>query len=153
LDAFIYCSRRFTGWCFPTDEEGVLRKLGRYGLVAAVTAAIVAGASLAAAVSALGGSAQQQKALVPVTAGKPTEFRFTIPVLKRTVPKGVTTFTVTNRGTVNHDFKILGKKTLQIAPGKSRVLTVTFTKAGKYTYICTLPSHALSGMKGILTVR
>ena len=97
---------------------------------------------------------KQQKTSVPVTAGKPSEFRFSIPLLKRTVRKGVTTFTVTNRGTVNHDFKILGKKTLQIAPGKvRRVLTVTFTRTGKFTYICTLPSHALSGMKGTLTVQ
>ena len=139
--------RSFTGWCFANDEEGVLRKFWMSGLTAVVIAAV----ALVAAVSAFGGSAQQQKTSVAVTAGKPTEFRFT--VLRKTVPKGITAFTVTNRGTVNHDFKIAGRKTLQIAPGKTRTLTVTFTKAGKYTYLCTLPSHALSGMKGILTVR
>ena len=135
------------------DGEGVLHKLRKSVVVTLGLAAVVAAASLVAAVSASGGSAQQQKTLVPVTAGKPSEFKFAIPVLKRTVPKGITTFTVTNKGTVNHDFKIAGRKTLQIAPGKARVLTVTFTRAGKYTYLCTLPSHALSGMKGVLTVR
>src|SRR5215204_2617039 len=124
-----------------------LRKFWMTGLAAVVIAAV----TLVVAVSAFGSSAQQQKTIVAVTAGKPTEFRFT--VLKKIVPKGITAFTVTNRGTVKHDFKIAGRKTLLIAPGKTRTLTVTFTRAGKYTYLCTLPSHALSGMKGILTVR
>ncbi|MBA2383448.1 MAG: cupredoxin domain-containing protein [Actinobacteria bacterium] len=127
-----------------------MRKLGKSGR-AAVTAAVLAAVSLVVAVSAFGSPAQQQKTVVAVTAGKPTEFRFTLS--KRTVVKGVTVFTVTNRGAVRHDFKIAGKKTLQIAPGKSRVLTVTFTKIGKYQYLCTLPGHAPAGMKGVLTVK
>jgi uncharacterized cupredoxin-like copper-binding protein len=80
-----------------------------------------------------------------------TEFRFTLS--KKVVPRGAVTFIVVNKGTIGHDFKIAGKKTPVIAAGKSRTLKVVFTKAGKYRYLCTLPSHATAGMKGTLTVR
>ena len=60
---------------------------------------------------------------------------------------------VTNRGTINHNFRIAGKKTASLAAGKSATLRVTFTKAGKYAYLCTLPGHAAGGMKGVLTVK
>jgi uncharacterized cupredoxin-like copper-binding protein len=88
---------------------------------------------------------------VTVTAAKPSEFRFTLS--KKTVPKGAVTFKVTNKGTVRHDFKITAKKTPLIAPGKSATLKVTFKKARKYPYLCTVPGHAAAGMKGVLKVR
>ena len=44
-----------------------------------------------------------------VTLGKPSEFKFTLS--KKTIAKGLTTFKVTNKGTISHDFKIAGKKT------------------------------------------
>jgi uncharacterized cupredoxin-like copper-binding protein len=112
---------------------------------------VVALAALVAAVSALGGAAGGAATTVAVTAGKPTEFRFTLS--KRTVAKGALTFNVTNRGTVRHDFRIAGKKTVSLAPTKTATLRVTIGKAGKYAYMCTLPGHAAGGMKGILTVR
>jgi uncharacterized cupredoxin-like copper-binding protein len=58
-----------------------------------------------------------------------------------------------NKGHVPHDFKINGKKTPLVAPGKSATLKVTFTKARKYPYLCTVPGHAASGMKGTFTVK
>jgi uncharacterized cupredoxin-like copper-binding protein len=112
---------------------------------------VVALAALVAAVSALGGAAGGTATAVAVTAGKPTEFRFTLS--KRTVAKGALTFRVTNRGTIRHDFRIAGKKTVSLAPGKAATLAVTIRKAGKYAYMCTLPGHAAGGMKGILTVK
>jgi uncharacterized cupredoxin-like copper-binding protein len=90
-------------------------------------------------------------ATVAVTAGKPSEFRFTLS--KKTVPKGATTFKVTNKGTLPHDLKIARKKTRLIAPSKSATLKVTFKKAGRYPYLCTVPGHAAAGMKGVLRVR
>ena len=87
---------------------------------------------------------------VVVVAGKPSELRFTLS--KKSLPKGLTTFAVTNKGTLQHDFRIAGKKTPLIKKGKKAVLRVTFTKAGKYPYICTVKGHALGGMKGTLTV-
>jgi uncharacterized cupredoxin-like copper-binding protein len=85
-----------------------------------------------------------------VTAGKPSEFRFTLS--KKTVPHGTVTFTITNRGTLPHDFKIAGKKTALLVPGASHKLRVTFTKPGSYPYLCTVTGHAAAGMKGVLKV-
>jgi uncharacterized cupredoxin-like copper-binding protein len=112
---------------------------------------VVAVAALVGAVTALGAADGGAATAVTVTAGKPTEFRFTLS--KRTVAKGVLSFKVTNRGTIRHDFKVGGKRTAILAPGKTATLRLTIGKAGKYTYMCTLPGHAAGGMKGILTVK
>ena len=82
---------------------------------------------------------------VDVTAGKPSELRFTLS--KKTVAKGVVTFKVANRGKLEHDFKIAGKKTAKLKPGKTATLKLTLKK-GKAAYLCTLPGHAAGGMKG-----
>jgi uncharacterized cupredoxin-like copper-binding protein len=110
--------------------------------VAALVAVVgvVAGPSLAARSHSAGTA-------VTVTA---TEFKFKLS--KTSVPHGSVTFTVKNAGHVGHDFKIGGKKTPVIAPGKSAKLTVTL-KAGKQAYLCTVPGHAAAGMKGKLTVK
>jgi nitrite reductase (NO-forming) len=84
---------------------------------------------------------------VTVTA---TEFKFKLS--KTSVPHGSVTFTVMNKGKLSHDFKIAGKKTPLIKPGKSAKLTVTL-KAGKAAYLCTVAGHAAAGMKGTLTVK
>lgn len=83
---------------------------------------------------------------VTVTA---TEFHFKLS--KTSVKHGTVTFTVKNAGKLGHDFKIGGKKTPVIKPGKSAKLTVTL-KAGKQAYSCTVPGHAAAGMKGSLNV-
>jgi uncharacterized cupredoxin-like copper-binding protein len=75
------------------------------------------------------------------------EFKFTLTT--KTVKHGKVTFRFTNKGKLQHDFKIAGKKTPLVSPGKSASLTVTL-KPGKYTYICTVPGHAAAGMKGTL---
>jgi uncharacterized cupredoxin-like copper-binding protein len=85
---------------------------------------------------------------VNVTAGKPSEFRFTLS--KSTVKAGSVTFKVTNKGKLSHDFKIGGKTTPLLKPGKSASMTVTLKK-GKSAYQCTVPGHAAAGMKGTLT--
>ena len=78
---------------------------------------------------------------------------FAFKLSKRTVAKGTVVFTVVNRGHVAHDFKVGGKKTPLLKPGKKATLKVVFRKAGKYRYVCTVPGHAAAGMKGTLTVR
>jgi uncharacterized cupredoxin-like copper-binding protein len=100
---------------------------------------IVAGPSVAARSHAAGTA-------VTVTA---TEFHFKLS--KTSVKHGSVTFTVKNAGKLGHDFKIGGKKTPVIGPGKTAKLTVTL-KAGKQAYSCTVPGHAAAGMKGTLKV-
>jgi uncharacterized cupredoxin-like copper-binding protein len=114
----------------------------RLGSAAALLAvvAVVAAPALAA-------RSHTTRTAVTVTA---TEFHFKLS--KTSVPHGSVTFTVVNKGKLSHDFKIGGKKTPLIKPGKSAKLTVTL-KAGKAAYLCTVPSHAAAGMKGTLTVK
>ena len=116
-----------------------------------VIAVLAAAVTLVAAVSAFGGSNALSATTVNVTAGKPSEFHFILS--KKTIVKGRTTFKVTNKGTIEHNFRIAGKKTVLIKPGKTATLKVTFTRAGKFPFLCTVPSHAAAGMKGTLTVK
>jgi uncharacterized cupredoxin-like copper-binding protein len=114
------------------------------GLMAVLASAVVA---LAIALPA---SAAPSATVVKVTAGKPSELKFT--VSKKSVTKGKVTFRVTNRGALEHDFKIGGKVTPKLKPGKAVSLTVTL-KQGKARYLCTIPGHAAAGMKGVITVK
>jgi uncharacterized cupredoxin-like copper-binding protein len=99
---------------------------------------------------ALPASAHSTGAVVKVTAGQPSELRFTLST--KTVEHGVVTFKILNKGILSHDFSIAGKKTKLIAPGKSATLKVTLKK-GKAPYKCTVPGHAAAGMKGVLVVK
>jgi uncharacterized cupredoxin-like copper-binding protein len=115
--------------------------------------AVVAGLALAAPLASLAadtGTTARQATTVTVTAGKPTEFHFTLS--KATVPKGSVTFKIVNKGKLAHDFKIAGKKSKMVQPGKSTTLKVTL-KSGKQKYQCTVPGHAAAGMKGTLKVK
>jgi uncharacterized cupredoxin-like copper-binding protein len=114
-----------------------VRLLSVFAVVVAASA--VAGPAFAARAHAA--------ATIKVTA---VEFKFTLS--PSTVKHGTVTFTVVNKGKTAHDFKIAGKTTPQIQPGKSAKLTVTL-KAGKYPYLCTVPGHAAAGMKGTLVVK
>jgi uncharacterized cupredoxin-like copper-binding protein len=108
--------------------------------------------SLAAAVGltfasvALSQSHATKATTVTVTA---KEFKFTLST--KTVKHGVVTFKVKNGGKLPHDFKISGKKTAMIKPGKTVTLKVTLSKGSK-PYLCTVPGHAAAGMKGTLKV-
>jgi uncharacterized cupredoxin-like copper-binding protein len=78
------------------------------------------------------------------------EFSFTLPL--KFAPHGRVQFTVVNKGKLPHDFKIAGKKTPLINPGRSATLKVNLKK-GKFTYICTVAGHAKLGMKGVFTAK
>jgi uncharacterized cupredoxin-like copper-binding protein len=114
----------------------------RIGLLALVVACV----SLAWVLPAGAKQTATRATTVNVTAGKPSEFRFTLS--KKTAKHGAVTFKVTNKGTLPHDFKIAGKKTKLLSPGQSQTLKVTLKKAGKYPYLCTVTGHAAAGMKG-----
>ena len=115
------------------------------------------------ALVAVGGMAlglvQLASASVPQTAHaaattqvKGREFRFTLSS-KSVAKPGTVTFNFTNTGTVAHDFKIDGKTTPLVQPGHTAKLVVRFKKAGKFSYLCTVPGHAAAGMRGVFTVR
>jgi uncharacterized cupredoxin-like copper-binding protein len=110
-------------------------------------AALLAVVGVVAAPPGLGARTQTTRTAVTVTA---TEFHFKLS--KTSVRHGSITFTVVNKGKLGHDFKIAGKKTPVIKPGKRAKLTVTLKK-GKIAYLCTVQGHAAAGMKGKLRVK
>jgi uncharacterized cupredoxin-like copper-binding protein len=114
--------------------------------VATVGATVIALGSLA--IPALASPSHASGGSVTVTA---SEFKFKLSTAVVASP-GAVTFTVVNKGKLPHDFKIGGKKTALLSPGKSAKLTVTL-KAGKFPYLCTVAGHAAAGMKGTLTVK
>ena len=80
------------------------------------------------------------------------EFSFSLSTRSINKP-GQVTFTVKNRGSILHNFKINGKSTANLQPGKTARLSVSFKKKGRYRYLCTEPGHAAAGMRGVFTVR
>ena len=80
-----------------------------------------------------------------------TEFKLALST--RAVKRGTVVFAVVNRGIVGHDFRIAGKKTPLFERGEGGALKITFAKPGRYTYLCDVPGHADSGMRGVLEVQ
>jgi uncharacterized cupredoxin-like copper-binding protein len=123
---------------------------------------LVSAAALAWALPAMAHPAKTSGTSVTVTAGKPSEFSYTLST--KSVSPGSVTFKITDKGALPHTFfvcssnkggsanKCAGKGTPQISPGASTTLTISFAKAGSYEYLCTVPGHAAAGMKGDLKV-
>ncbi|MES1247142.1 MAG: cupredoxin domain-containing protein [Actinomycetota bacterium] len=113
--------------------------------------AICAVAGLAGAVFGLGSASASPAVAKPTkVVVKASEWKFVLS--RKTVPVGTVIFTVENKGKIGHDFKIDGKKTKVIAPGKLATLKVVFKKKGTFAYVCDVPGHAKLGMKGKLGV-
>ena len=116
------------------------------GATATIVVALLAFTPAAASVAA-GSHAQATKDTVGAK-----EFSFRLST--RSIGKpGQVTFTVKNRGSILHNFKINGKSTPNLQPGKTAHLSVSFKKKGRYRYLCTEPGHAAAGMRGVFTVR
>jgi uncharacterized cupredoxin-like copper-binding protein len=105
--------------------------------------ASVAGAGVALPAAATAASS------VTVTAGKPSEYKFSLS--SSSVKAGTVTFKVTNKGKIPPDLSIGGKTTPLLKSGKSASITVTLKK-GSAAYLCKVPGHAAAGMKGKLKV-
>jgi len=80
---------------------------------------------------------------------KMKEFKFILSKTK--VPHGKVTFKLVDIGKLAHDFRIAGKTSKLIQPGKTGTFVVALTK-GKHVYNCPVPGHTAAGMKGVLTV-
>jgi len=104
------------------------------------------------AVMASPGTQPRAHAAASTVSARGREFSFRLSTTSAARP-GTVTFTFRNVGTVQHDFRIGGKQTPLIAPGKTARLAVTFHKKGRFTYMCTVPGHAAAGMHGVFTVR
>ena len=123
----------------------IRRVVGTLGLIAVGAAGLATGFA-----QAHPASPQAANATTHITVAA-SEFKFVFS--KRSIPAvGTVIFTVVNKGKISHDFKIGGKKTPSLLPGKSAKLTVKFTKKGHYAYLCTIPGHAGAGMKGTFSV-
>ena len=118
--------------------------------VSALVAIAIASLTLVQLASARG--ERPTAAAVTTVQVKDGEFFFRLST-KSVARPGKVTFVFKNIGHVLHDFKINGKKTPLIGPGKTARLVVTFKKKAKYSYLCTVPGHAAAGMRGSFTVR
>jgi uncharacterized cupredoxin-like copper-binding protein len=118
-------------------------------LLLATATVAVAGLVLTPLAAAHTARAARTTATIQVKAG---EMYFRLSTKSVSKP-GPVTFVVKNSGRLSHDFRIDGKQTALLAPGKTATLAVRFTKAGKYPYLCTVPGHAAAGMKGVFSVR
>jgi uncharacterized cupredoxin-like copper-binding protein len=116
------------------------------------SAVAVALASLAFVQLASARSDRQAAATATTVQVKGGEFFYRLST-KSIAKPGAVTFVFKNVGHVLHDFKISGKKTPLLQPGRTARLVVTFKKKGRYPYSCTVPGHASAGMKGVFTVR
>ena len=121
----------------------------RRGSIVVLAALAVAGVLAGIFVSGGGASSNTSQAVVRVNVAA-TDFKFTLS--RRSAPIGTVIFTVSNKGKKPHDFKIAGKKTPPLAPGRSATLRVTFSKQGRYPYLSTVSGQAAAGMKGVFTV-
>lgn len=87
------------------------------------------------------------------------EMRFAPSQINATVGVPLTV-RLSNVGNERHDlaFPSLSMPNLQgietnLGPGESGTINLKFDEAGTYTFICTLPGHAASGMTGAVFVR
>jgi uncharacterized cupredoxin-like copper-binding protein len=117
----------------------------RIAAVLGLTALALTGALAGVFLPSGGASTTAADATTRVTV-KAYEFRYTFS--RRSAPTGTIIFTVQNKGKISHDFKIAGKKTIKLLPGKSQILRVKIAKKGRYAFLCTLLGHAGAGMKG-----
>jgi len=86
-----------------------------------------------------------------------TEFAFNPNTFNASVGQPIT-FKITNKGTVDHTFVIMGldgKEAVKatIRTGGTETLQFTPTIAGVYPVVCDLPGHKEAGMQATLTVK
>ncbi len=82
-----------------------------------------------------------------------SEFKYEPSVISAKVGQQVTV-TYTNVGQYPHDFVIdeLGVQSQVIKAGETGTFSFTPTKAGTFSFYCSLPNHLERGMEGTITV-
>ena len=126
-------------------NEGFVLSIIAVGV--AFTAMLLGGVALAN-----GGSSGTTKTTSSITVPI-TLTEFAILPTRLMAPPGALSFKVSNTGSMDHDFQIVGLgKLATLRPGESRTLELPGVVAGRYKVICTVPGHAASGMTGELMV-
>jgi FtsP/CotA-like multicopper oxidase with cupredoxin domain len=119
-------------------------------MVAVAVSALVLG--VVAVVAMNGGSSTQSasgSAVVQVTLSE-----FKVVFNPSVVPAGDVTFTVTNSGTVDHNFAIpsLNARTAMLKAGESADLEVKGLEVGDVEYLCEVAGHGAAGMAGLISI-
>jgi LPXTG-motif cell wall-anchored protein len=110
-----------------------------------------------------GGGAASPAAPAPATAGSSVaivEKEYSLTPANVVAPGRTVRFTVTNNGTIEHNFTVelpdQGiEKTLfdtNLKPGETRTAEFTFTAPGRWEMYCPVDKHEDLGMKGVITV-
>jgi hypothetical protein len=125
--------------CWPSADRLRWRVAGGRGILSTVLVNIL----LLVAGFAMAGDAP-----LPIIEVKLTEFAIELP---KTVPIGKMVFSVTNAGTMEHNFEVEGKgleKKLEmnLKPGETGNLQVDLP-AGTYTVYCPVDDHRKRGMQ------
>lgn len=86
------------------------------------------------------------------------EREFTLTPYRRTVPRGVVRFNVTNYGEDTHDLTVLDGKgrvvgqSPEIRAGTRFALRVKVKRPGVYRLLCTVADHAARGMRARIRI-
>jgi plastocyanin len=117
--------------------------------------ALAAGAVAAVAVAGSGSAAATQPAAPTATKLTVTATEFKFKLSKPSVLKGIVMITLINNGKQAHDLLIKGvkPKSKYLGPGQKQTFKVTFVRAGRFPFLCTVDAHASKGMKGILKIQ
>src|SRR5581483_2526113 len=102
-------------------------------LVAAV--AVSAGAIASAGARPATAATPQRTALLAKVGVTITDSKFTLSA--KSAKRGIVIFTVTNVGTLPHNFSINGRTTNLLSHGENNTLRVTFLRRGTYAYKST----------------
>jgi uncharacterized cupredoxin-like copper-binding protein len=121
-------------------------------VVRVVVAGALAATVAAAAAPTQAATAHADRAQVTRVTVRMVEYQFRLSV--KHVRKGTVVFTVVNKGELGHIFEVprLHKKTPLLQPGQRATIRVTFSKPGRYYYICPVGAHVQFGMAGYLKV-
>jgi len=133
----------------PTADRQRSQFFSTFAAITAIVVFLLATATIVAVSAKTNTTTSTTSGPIEVTL---TEFAMTPAAL--TASAGDVKITVHNKGSMVHNFSVpaLSKKTADIAAGQSVTLDLGQVSAGSYPFLCEIPGHADSGMKGTLTV-
>lgn len=114
--------------------------------------------ALALAAAAAAAAAPSQAGPLRDTAVGVGEREYTLTPYRRTAPRGIVRFNVTNFGEDGHDLTVIAPDGRQIAQspeikaGARYALRVKLKRPGVYRLVCTISDHAARGMRAKVRV-